>query len=563
MKMSIFKKLLGGFSFVLLLLVIIATISNVKIADIDNMYKELLDNHVSKIVEVKNLKIDVMNESNAINNYLLTGENNYIDGYHQSVKEFEQRLKQLKSRMQSQQETDLITNLENIHTRFLVVREKEIKFKKNNQTDELLEIKKTTATNLNKEFNQTIDELVKIQTENLRTGSDDATETMDFTRLFVLILSIVAIILGVGISIIVSHVISKPLKNAVKTIQQVSRGNLTVKELNIRSKDEIGLLSESINLMINDLKKVIAKITDSANYVTASSQELAASAEQSTNVAEKLAQISQETTTGTELQLQKFQGASESVQEMTAGIHQIATSSQGMLLSAEQAKDMTEEGAKTIENVVVQMNQIFDSVSKATKYIHSLESRSEEISNIVELITNIADQTNLLALNAAIEAARAGEHGKGFSVVADEVRKLAEQSKASADQITDMITLVQKETLLAVKAMEEGNQQTSLGLEGTRIASDSFGRISSSIGTVTEKVEVVSSSVEELAAISDQILNVIDQVREISERNVASNQESAAASQEQLATMEEVSTSADSLATMATELQESISKFKV
>ena len=85
------------------------------------------------------------------------------------------------------------------------------------------------------------------------------------------------------------------------------------------------------------------------------------------------------------------------------------------------------------------MNQIKQSVIKASNSIISLRERSNEISQITEIITGVAEQTNLLALNAAIEAARAGEHGKGFSVVAEEVRKLAEESKKSASQITIMI----------------------------------------------------------------------------------------------------------------------------
>ncbi|KAF0816727.1 MULTISPECIES: methyl-accepting chemotaxis protein [unclassified Cytobacillus] len=110
-----------------------------------------------------------------------------------------------------------------------------------------------------------------------------------------------------------------------------------------------------------------------------------------------------------------------------------------MLKAAEKAELLTKQGTNSVDNVVSQMNKINTSEGSASQHIYKLESRSYEISNIVEIITNIAEQTNLLALNAAIEAVRAGDHGRGFSVVADEVRKLAEGSKQSAIQIQQMI----------------------------------------------------------------------------------------------------------------------------
>ncbi|WP_152966780.1 methyl-accepting chemotaxis protein [Sporosarcina globispora] len=219
----------------------------------------------------------------------------------------------------------------------------------------------------------------------------------------------------------------------------------------------------------------------------------AASAEQSSLASEQVAAISQKNAFGTEQQLYRFREVSLAVEEIASGMQGISSSSELMLEAVEKTDFLTKKGTKSVNNVVRQMNEINTSVGNATQYIYTLESRSKEISNIVEMITTIAEQTNLLALNAAIEAARAGEHGRGFSVVADEVRKLAEGSKQSAIQIQQMIGLVQEETSLAVQAMDQRNEQVKEGLEDTMEASAAFAEIAHSIGDVTSKVEGVSS----------------------------------------------------------------------
>ncbi|WP_420837671.1 methyl-accepting chemotaxis protein [Bacillus mesophilum] len=290
---------------------------------------------------------------------------------------------------------------------------------------------------------------------------------------------------------------------------------------------------------------------------------MAASSEQSTLASEQVAHISQSNVAETELQLNQFQEISLSVDEMSSGIKEISQSSEKMLTATEKATELTDKGTDAVKNVVQQMKDINTSVGNATQYITALKTRSEEISNFVGMITSIADQTNLLALNAAIEAARAGEHGKGFAVVADEVRKLAEESKKSADQIQQMVDLIQGETEQAVIAMEEGNAQVHEGLTDTENANAAFLEIFTSIGDVIERVAEVNISIETLSVISDKINEQIITIKNISERNVSSAQETSAATEEQLATMEEVATSAESLAKLSEDLQTVVSRFKI
>ncbi|UYG96150.1 methyl-accepting chemotaxis protein [Cytobacillus firmus] len=562
MKLSVAKKLFLGFLSVLLLFGLVAGLSNYELGNVNRNYQSLIDDNVSEVMLVKTLKAELMNEAGGIRGYLLTGDSTYLSDYESSRKRMEHHINKLNELAGNKKEKELAQELGVLHNRYQSIIDKEIKFKleENNAYMSLVE---TSDKQISQDFNKKADELVKFYESQLNAGINETVSGVKFSQTITLIISITAVIAAMLIAYFISRIISRPINLAAGAIDKVAGGDLSQTSIKVKNRDEIGVFILSLNKMVQDLRSLVSQVRSTSEQVASSSEQLAASADESSLASEQVAAISQKNALGTEQQLYRFREVSSSIKEIASGMQQISSSSELMLEAAEKADFLTKQGTNSVDNVVRQMNEINTTVGSAAQHIYTLESRSKEISNIVELITNIAEQTNLLALNAAIEAARAGEHGRGFSVVADEVRKLAEGSKQSAIQIQQMIGLIQEETKHAVLAMEKGNEQVRDGLEDTMEASAAFDEIAHSMGDVTYKVEEVSSSVEELTALTTQIIDVMSNVQDISEKNAAASQETSAATEEQLATMEEVSSSAGSLAKLSEELQELVSRFKL
>ena len=563
MRVTIRKKLIFGFLSVLLLFAIVAGISNVQLKRVDDQYTSLLNERVNQLILVKNFKEDLMIESNGIRGYLLTGQSTNLTDYDMARKRLIQQLEELEKSTKSKEAHLLIAELKDLHTEFEGITEAAIKYKIMENESAYMELIQTSAKEIGGSFSEKADELIKYQENELDKDSQRTKQTTSSIQLFVIILSVVTIVVAMAIAIFISRLITEPIKIASQSIDRIANGELNVDEIKVKNRDEIGSLIQSLNKMVKDLRNVVGQVRTSSTQLASSSEELAASAEQSTLASEQVAQISQTNSAGIEKQLLGFNEVANSVSEMVANIHEITKSSEEMYTVTEQASTLTISGEQTVENVVHQMNEISLSVKHASSSIQQLEARSNEISDIISIITNITEQTNLLALNAAIEAARAGEHGKGFAVVADEVRKLAEQSKRSAEQIHNMIGMIQKETDQAVHAMEVGNKQVIMGLEDTKEARIAFANIAQTIGHVTGKVGNVTTLLEKLSTLSDQINVVIQEVKDISEKSVTAIEESSAATEEQLATMEEVTASSTSLARLAEEMQSVVSRFKL
>jgi methyl-accepting chemotaxis protein len=379
----------------------------------------------------------------------------------------------------------------------------------------------------------------------------------------VVIFGVVGLIVAIICSALVAEMNSRPLLRLRDMANQVAEGDLSIEALTLNRKDELGHLANSIDKMVSNLRTLIYEVNQAAVQVAASSEELTASTEHATKATEQITATMQDVAIGAENQMKGILESERAIEDMATGIQKVAETSTVVSEASYEMEKQAEQGNVSIQEAIAQMNMIRTKVERSTGDFKLLEHRSQEIGQIVELITGIAAQTNLLALNAAIEAARAGEHGRGFAVVADEVRKLAEQSGNSAAQIANLIEVIQADTAKAVGTMDEIAHEVESGVSDVNIAGDAFQRILRSAKQVANQVQEVTAFSQEMSANAQIVAESVEQATQIAQSSANSAQNVAASSEEQLASVEEISASAESLSDMANELQLLVSRFKV
>lgn len=411
--------------------------------------------------------------------------------------------------------------------------------------------------------NDSIDQIIDLNHKSGFGVSKNSVAAAGSAFLWVSIFSVCIAILAMVLGWYIARMIANPLSEMVANVQEVANGNLAIKEVEIKSKDEVGLLGIALNTMTKNLRALIKQVSESAEQVASSSEELTATAEQSAQGTNQIAVSISEIAAGTQQQVTALDETSSIIQQMSARIQQIAASTNTVLVSADKTANASLDGGKTITTAVDQMNNIEKTVTHSAEVITKLGQRSNEIGEIVATISGIAGQTNLLALNAAIEAARAGEQGRGFAVVAEEVRKLAEQSQDAAQKIAELIGEVQDDTNEAVSVMDAGTKEVKVGTEVVTAAGQAFNEIVALIGQVSNQVKEISEAIQQMARGSQQIVSSVREIDKIGKDAASQTQTVSAATEEQSASVEEIAASSENLAKMAQDLQSALSKFRV
>ena len=384
-------------------------------------------------------------------------------------------------------------------------------------------------------------------------------------RMTVLI-SVLIEALCIALAIFFSNKLATPIVHVTNRLATLAQGDFrhnAALETKISSTDEIGRMSQALDTLQHNVRQMMKQAIEAAEKITTAVAQLNESADQSATVSSQVA-----------FSMSKVaDSCNEQFAEMDRTKAQIGTLEQhmsafaGNLSQTVDAVDGTNraaaQGATRVNEAVLQMQRIAESVSHSAEVITVLGEESDKIGTIVDAIAAIAEQTNLLALNAAIEAARAGENGRGFAVVAEEVRKLAEQSSTSADEITALITSIQEKAQNAVEVMQEGASQAQGGTEAVDAAGRTFKEIASMVEHVASESSAMGSRVHELEQSTHSIRDSAESMNKMSRSVAAESQTVSAATQEQTAAVQQIAGASHSLNEMSQAMHAAISKFKV
>ena len=335
------------------------------------------------------------------------------------------------------------------------------------------------------------------------------------------IITLVALGIGIALSIFVAVVIGNSVVRPIKLLEEKSRllaeGDMTV-QVDYVGKDEIGNLAESFRTMIHNLRQTLHDVQEAASAVASASSEISSSTE--------------EMAAGTQEQTSQAGEVASAVEQMTKTIVTNSRNASDTAEAAKHAKTAAETGGAVVEETVKGIDRIAAVVNQSADTVRTLGNSSDQIGEIIGVIDDIADQTNLLALNAAIEAARAGEQGRGFAVVADEVRKLAERTTTATKEIAAMIKQIQTETIGAVSSMEEGTREVERGKELADKAGKSLREIVQVSQKVTDMVSQIAAASEEQSSASEQIAKNVEAISAVTGQTASGTQQVARAAED-------------------------------
>ena len=313
----------------------------------------------------------------------------------------------------------------------------------------------------------------------------------------------------------------------------LAEGDLTV---NATVTEEItGAIADSVNYAIEALRSLVATINKTA-------VEVSTAVELTQSTATRLSDASTH-------QAREISSANAAITDMAESMESVYSDASNSAEVAERSREIAQRGAAIVRNTTQGMDSIREQIQETSKRIKRLGESSQEIGDIVGLITEIADQTNILALNAAIQASTAGEAGRGFAVVADEVQRLAERASNATKQIEALVKTIQADTSEAVHSME---QSTAGVVKGAKLAEDA-GEALTQIEDVSRElatlIKGISESARTQAAVAKDVSNTMNVIQEITQQTSEGT--------------EETSTSIGNLNKMAAELRKSVSGFKL
>lgn len=549
-----------------LLVVLVFTLTNVyvffQVKQFEANYEEMLAYTAPLVRDVQEVNTELWRQGSQVRAYVLSGDKGYTDRYRESQRRMEALLGTIDGRLLTEDAKRELHVMRMTVGAYNSALDQGIMVRDKMGLPETLKFLATTgdrAESMDK-MTQMFIEYINKEVEQTRDANAEAVQAMERNMLVCNVAGFVLAMLG---AVWFSRRISRPLSDIVAAADAIAAGDLSQKELSYRGQDEVAELVCSFARMTDNLRDLVLQVAKASEQLASSSQQLTASAEQSSLASGQVADTVSEVAAGAASQVTATNQSVAAVEGMTAAIGHITQTVSAVSAQSDATAGAAQAGDEAVGRATEQMDVINQSVSRTTGVVRSLGDSSQQIGEIVSVITGIAAQTNLLALNAAIEAARAGEAGRGFAVVADEVRKLAEQSQEAAQKIGAIIRDIQSETVAAVGAMEKGMEEVAVGTQVISATGDRFREIVGKVRGLDTNIREISQAAGQLSKASTEVAQAVGSVKSVAADTAASTQTISAAVEEQSATMEQIAASSQALSDMATDLQKVVAKFRL
>jgi methyl-accepting chemotaxis protein len=510
---------------------------------------ETLEKKFSNAESAQRIIVLTMEARNEYRNYAMSPDQQYADKFDTIMEDIIELSTDLNGRMERPENIaigkEILTSAENFQAdfeQFKVLEERKV-IEEKNMTDIAAQV----------------GEVATAASADQKTKLDTLIAT-SITKIF--LVTFLSMLIGILLVFVILNSYRKPIYELLEAADMISEGNLDV-DIKGSSRSEIFQLSEAFKAMVKHLCSLITEIQEGSLHLATLSEEMSASSEEVASASRKISETAAEISNGAEMQSTKIVDITHAMQDMTHNIQEVADNTQKVSKSTNLVNDTVRNIGDVSRDVLLKMDLIRFSVDETEVVIKELDSKSQQINEIITLITRIADQTNMLALNAAIEAARAGEHGRGFSVVADEVRKLAEESGSAAKNISRLIDEIRGSISDTVESIEASKKNVKNGSVSVSEEVEMVTGIASTINEITNMIEDVAAATEEQSASIEEITSTLEDISSISEQSAAGTQETAAALEEQSASMSELASMANDLSLLGEKMKKATEKFRL
>ncbi|QLL12100.1 methyl-accepting chemotaxis protein [Pseudomonas chlororaphis] len=341
----------------------------------------------------------------------------------------------------------------------------------------------------------------------LSVDKDKAFSMLSEFRASAIIATIIAVAIIIALLGMLIRVLMQPLHVMTRAMQDIAdgEGDLT-RRLTIQNQDEFGILGTAFNRFVERIHGSIREVSSATEHVN--------------EVALRVVSASNSSMLNSDEQASRTNSVAAAINQLGAAAQEIARNAAQASQQASDARSLAEDGQQVVDRSILAMNQLSDMISASSSNIETLNSKTVNIGQILEVITSISQQTNLLALNAAIEAARAGEAGRGFAVVADEVRNLAHRTQESAQQVQTMIEELQVGARESVSTMGNSQRHSQDSVEIANQAGERLNSVTQRIGEIDGMNQSVATATEEQTSVVESINMDITEINTLNQEGV-------------------------------------------